>query len=841
MTHKYFISINTITPGLTKYLFLLIFLEFSILLSAQQIVRVPNDYSTIQSAIFNSNAFDTIIISEGTYYENLLIRDKTLILGSKYLLTGDTSYISKTVIDGQNHSAVIRIDGEIGEQTTITGLTIQNGDDGILSFAKFNLIRNHIHNCIDALDYENNSGGLCLNNIIELNSDDAIDLDSTISIVIENNILRNNTDDGIEIRFHRYSGPSVEYKIISNQIYNNGEDGIQIIGDNVLTNRILYIDNNLISDNHMAGIGSMALMNTVENYEGSDIEELIILTNNTITNNNHGVTGSDNMILLNNIISYNEVAGIKNIDGNSRVQYTNLWQNGNDLINCNIDSSSAIFEDPIIDSSFSLGFCSPCIDAGIAFYAIENDTIFKSSKEIFGNEIDIGAIEYDPGILIKGPYLTYQNIDSEILLSWQLKSTATCTLKWGRSQSDYSDSWLTTENSSDTLEHIHSHSIDNLTPGVKYYYLIEGNELKLSGTFLSPPANSERKVSFYSLGDSRSAIQIFDSIASRILNEISLDTLSQSFILHTGDWTTTGSEDDWQNDFFNRWYSSNLKLQSMVAYAGVRGSHENFYDPDASVYTKYFRFNYESPEEGLYYSFDYGPVHISVIDQYLPYDTASIQYSWLVDDLNTSEKKWKIIAFHEPGYSDGGHADNEDVQRFIQPLCDKYNVLLILAGHNHFYSRNKINNTHHLTLGGGGAPLYEPNNASEGLIYSEKSFHFAKIDIEDDEMSVRIIKPDGSIIDTFTIRLNTSSVRPLRDEVRIYPNPCRNHVTIEGLDHLSTDKYILEVQSVSGKILMQEDINTNKIQMDMSELEQGFYFIVLKNRQKSNYYRIIKI
>jgi len=383
------------------------FLACSTLISAQQIIYVPDDYSTIQSAIYQSDDFDTIIISEGTYYENLLIRDKTLFIGSKYLLTGDSSYISKTIIDGQNNSVIIRIDGDGGAETTISGLTIQNGNDGILSFSKYNLIRNHILHCSDALDYENNSGGLCKDNIIELNSDDAIDLDSTVNIVIENNVLRNNADDGIEIRLHEYSGPTAEYIIRFNQIYGNGEDGIQLIGDNELTDRILYIENNLISNNHMAGVGSMAFMNTIENYEGSNIEEPIFLTNNTITNNNHGVTGSNNMILINNIIAYNEAVGIKNVGGNSELVYSDFWQNGTDILNSNYDSATIIFQDPLFDSTYNLLFNSPCIDAGTSCYVNGSDTLFKSSIPVLGNEIDMGAYEYDPGFLIKGPYLRY--------------------------------------------------------------------------------------------------------------------------------------------------------------------------------------------------------------------------------------------------------------------------------------------------------------------------------------------------------------------------------------------------------------------------------------------------
>ena len=839
MTVSIYSRINIYLP---RIIFLyIVYAGCSTSIHAQQLIRVPEDYSTIQTAIYQSDNYDTIIIGEGTYFENLLLRDKTLIIGSEYLLTGDTSFISNTIIDGQNSSAVLRIDGNVGEETTISGLTFQNGTDGILPFVRFNLIKNHILNCGDAIDYENNSGGLCSGNVIELNGDDAIDLDSTVNIVIENNIIRNNGDDGIEIRLHRYTGPTAEIAIKKNQIYNNGEDGIQIIGDIETTDRILYIDNNVIYRNDMAGIGSMANMNTVENYEGSNVEERIILTNNTITENNHGITGSDNMFLINNIVASNEVAGIKNIKGNSVIVYSDIWQNGTDVLDCNIDSITTFFLDPLLDSEFHLMFNSPCIDAGISYYLLGNDTIFKSSRIVLGNAIDIGASEYDPGYLLKGPYLTYQNIESQMVITWQLKSTSICILKWGRTEDYYTNRSISIENSSDSLEHIHSYVIKGLVPGSKYYYLMEENGVKHYGSFLSPPASDSGTVSFYSFGDSRSAMQMLDSISAAILQVISLDTLSQTFILHAGDWTTTGSEDDWQEEFFNRWYFNTLNLQSMVPFSGVRGSHENFFDPNASVYRKYFDFNYSSPETGLYYSFDYGPVHISVVDQYISYDTTSAQYSWLVNDLSSTDKKWKIIAIHEPGYSDGGHLDNLEVQLIIQPLCTQYDVHLVIAGHNHYYAHHKIDNTHHLTLGGGGAPLYDPSGSSEGLVFSEKTFHFAKIEAKNKELTVTIIKPDGSVVETFTIAPALASPSPVENEVIIYPNPCKDLITIDGLNQYPKEKYTLEIRSLSGVVLIRREVYENRTDVNMNDLPPGLYFCVLKTRMSSNTYRIVKI
>jgi len=90
-------------------------------------ILVPGDYSTIQSAINASRSGDTVLVSPGSYIENLSIEGKDITLGSLFLTTQDTSYISSTIIDGnQTGSAFTILNGGDG-QTNLIGLTLQNG------------------------------------------------------------------------------------------------------------------------------------------------------------------------------------------------------------------------------------------------------------------------------------------------------------------------------------------------------------------------------------------------------------------------------------------------------------------------------------------------------------------------------------------------------------------------------------------------------------------------------------------------------------------------------------------------------------------------------------------
>ena len=90
-------------------------------ISLATVIYVPNDYETIQGAIDASVDGDMIILDQGNYGENITIDNKNIIIGSKYLTTGDEIYIITTRIAG---------DSDIGPSVTFRN-TISN-DAGLI-------------------------------------------------------------------------------------------------------------------------------------------------------------------------------------------------------------------------------------------------------------------------------------------------------------------------------------------------------------------------------------------------------------------------------------------------------------------------------------------------------------------------------------------------------------------------------------------------------------------------------------------------------------------------------------------------------------------------------------
>lgn len=106
--------------------FVIISLIYTFPLMAKTI-NVPGDFSTIQAAIDTAVNGDTVLVQPGTYVENISFNGKNIIIGSLFLTTQDTSYISLTVIDGNQNGSVMQIFDSGTDTTTIMGLTLKNG------------------------------------------------------------------------------------------------------------------------------------------------------------------------------------------------------------------------------------------------------------------------------------------------------------------------------------------------------------------------------------------------------------------------------------------------------------------------------------------------------------------------------------------------------------------------------------------------------------------------------------------------------------------------------------------------------------------------------------------
>lgn len=364
--------------------------------------------------------------------------------------------------------------------------------------------------------------------------------------------------------------------------------------------------------------------------------------------------------------------------------------------------------------------------------------------------------------IVKEPYLIYPGNETSMTVLWQLDGLKPCTLQWGEDTSYSTGSAISHEYGSD---HQHKYTITHLKPGTKYYYRLVLSDENYSGSFRTAPHSFRNNLKFLAYGDTRSNPTGHNTICSAIVDTFTDDPNYQTFITHGGDWVYNDTEADWTDQFFNRSYSGTMEMLSKLPIQGCVGNHE-FYGSNAVRFDKYWPYSYPNPSEGKYFSFDYGPAHVIVLDvvtyEYpADYDFSPVQLAWLENDLQNTDKQWKFLIFHTPGWA-AGHsetkewwiANNVNVQTKIQPLCEAYGVDIVFCGHYHYYSRCNVNGVQHITSGGGGAPFHtgagdDPPYLVVGPI---QELEFCKINIQGNQLEFQAVKAvDGSLIDNFFI------------------------------------------------------------------------------------------
>lgn len=352
----------------------------------------------------------------------------------------------------------------------------------------------------------------------------------------------------------------------------------------------------------------------------------------------------------------------------------------------------------------------------------------------------------------KAPYMVYTGVSNQMKVLWQLTSLDTCTIEWGGDQSYSLGSTDTYEYGAD---HQHTYAITNLIPGTMYYYRVTAGVEQYTGSFRAAPAADATALKFLAYGDTRSYPADHNRVAGGIISTYTADQDFQTFILSVADLVYNGdAEADWDNQFFSASYPNIRTMLANLPYQSCMGNHEKA----GLLFTKYFPYPFVA---GRYWSFDYGPAHFAVVDQYTPYGTATPQLNWLANDLASTTKPWKFVYLHEPGWSaGGGHPNNTSVQTYIEPLCEQYGVAILFAGHNHYYARAVVNGVQHVTTGGGGAPLASPLGGYPNVVDTAKVFHYCKVEIDGGYLYFTAVTPEDSVFDSFTLSLPGAGVAP---------------------------------------------------------------------------------
>jgi hypothetical protein len=438
--------------------------------------------------------------------------------------------------------------------------------------------------------------------------------------------------------------------------------------------------------------------------------------------------------------------------------------------------------------------------------SFSNENVYSSNIDKSGNIVfsigpDSGSKGNKEKLNInfrKEPYLIFNAQADEVEVLWQLKTTENCKVHWGTDLTYSLGNDITTEYNND---HQHKYTFTGLDAETLYYYRVIASPDTVRGQFVSAPAGTKTKLTFFAYGDTRTHPNHHDDVAAQILAEIENYAEALTFIVSSGDFVSDGNkESDWDNKFFDEQYSNIRKMMQKLPYLGSMGNHEG----NGTLFAKYFPYPFYSGSD-YYWSFDYGPAHFTVIDQFTDYTPGSTQYNWIVDDLANTQKQWKFILLHKPGWSaGGGHSNNSDVQDYIQPLCVQYGVQMVIGGHNHYYSCAVVDDVVHITAGGGGAPLYNPNVSNPNIIKVSKTYNFCKIILDENDLQLIAISENGNVIHQFSYNelISTVETNTLDDieGLLVFPNPFKDTASLE-FELKRSGIYKISVYEASGKFI----------------------------------------
>jgi len=125
---------------------------------------VETPYATISKALQQAEDGDTVLIHQGEYFESINYNGKHIVVGSLFLTTGDSTYITETVIKGFGPGSLIIF--ESGEDSTseLIGLTLNEGSSTHGGAIYISNSSPFIENIIVSSNTADYGGGIYVNN-----------------------------------------------------------------------------------------------------------------------------------------------------------------------------------------------------------------------------------------------------------------------------------------------------------------------------------------------------------------------------------------------------------------------------------------------------------------------------------------------------------------------------------------------------------------------------------------------------------------------------------------------------------------------------------------------------
>ena len=242
----------------------------------------------------------------------------------------------------------------------------------------------------------------------------------------------------------------------------------------------------------------------------------------------------------------------------------------------------------------------------------------------------------------------------------------------------------------DVLVHYHSVIFENLSPETLYAYRVGNGKIWSEWIHFKTSSNDFKPTEFVYFGDAQNNIL---SHWSRVIRMAYQKAPNASFAIYAGDLVNYAHMDnEWA-----QWFKAGGFIHSQWTAIPVVGNHEfgKIIHENKQKLSLQWRPQFTLPvdkslDEKLHetvYSINYQDILIIVLNSS---EMLEQQTAYVEKKLMESDAKWKIITCHHSVFSPAPGRDFEYGRKFWKPLFDKFNVDVVLNGHDHTYARGHV-------------------------------------------------------------------------------------------------------------------------------------------------------
>jgi 3',5'-cyclic AMP phosphodiesterase CpdA len=309
----------------------------------------------------------------------------------------------------------------------------------------------------------------------------------------------------------------------------------------------------------------------------------------------------------------------------------------------------------------------------------------------------------------------------------------------------------------------YSSVVKDLLPNTLYIYCVGGDSVWSEWNHFRTAKEDNTRLTFTYFGDMQHDIKKF---GSRVFRKALTLSPNSNFWLFSGD-LLDRAEYDYQWDEF---FQASGFITSVMPCVLAAGNHE-YADTvvngvEVETFVELWRHHITQPTseiDGLsetVFSFIYQGVRFIVLNGN---EKLEEQSEWLEKVLAKNKSLWTIVTIHQPIYSMGKNRDQRKTKNAFLHLFDKYNVDLVLQGHDHVYARTfKLKNDKIVSDNERGTVYITSNSGSDdyniqsinshfAIKHSTKAQLFQIISIDNNKLQMNTYTATGDLYDNFEL------------------------------------------------------------------------------------------